>query len=457
MSASLFSEFGFCDKNTWKKQAENELGEKSEKIKSFKIAPNLALGAYYSESDLDFERISALQKCQRNTSGWLNTPHVKFEKPFSTNYKITSAINAGADAILLQLTEPDLKKSELSKTLHSVKLCDTPIFFKTEINSEKIFEEVSRGDGYYLKGGIANDPLANWMRDGSAYSEPVENVCKTLKKTKMMREFRPLMVESHVYHDAGANHVQELAFLLSSTAYYLDKLTDSGISPLHALNRFFYSVSIGPEYLTEIAKLRALRYLHKKIGQAYQVPGELCNSFVHAQTSAFYNATYAPKTNMVRSTSEAMSAAIGGCDALTVLPYNYSFEETTEFSERVARNVSSVLSGEGYLDRVADPAAGSYQMETMTIKIADAAWHLFLETEEKGGVVPCFETGFIQNEISKSWQEKRDALEQGKVFVGVNKYKAEEKIEEIDKPDFPESNDPKGLNRLVAKNLSKHW
>ena len=457
MSSHLFSEFGFPDKIAWKKQAKNELGEKSDKIKSFKIGQNLPLDAYYTASDLDPGRISELQICQRNTAGWLNTPLTKFDKPATTNYKIVSALHAGADAVLLQLTESDLKKNELSKTLHSVKLCDTPIFFQTEINSEKIFDEVSRGAGYYLKGGIANDPLANWMRNGSDFSEATENIGKTLNKTKMMREFRPLMVESHVYHNAGANPVQELAFLISSTVYYLDKLTDSGISPLHALNRFFYSVSIGPEYLTEIAKLRALRYLHKKIGQAYQVPMELCNSFIHAQTSTFYNAIYAQKTNLIRSGCEAMSAVIGGCDALTVLPYNQSFEDTTEFSERVARNVSSLLSEEGYLDRVADPAAGSYQLEMMTINMADTAWALFLETEDKGGIIPCFETGFIKNEIEISWQEKRNSLENGKVFVGVNKYRTEEKVERRNTQKPSEVTDSEITNRLVAKNLSEYW
>ncbi|MCF2447495.1 methylmalonyl-CoA mutase family protein [Dyadobacter sp. CY345] len=457
MSPSLFSEFEFCDKNAWKKQAENELAGKYEKINNFKIAPDLTLEAYYSANDLNPEQISALQNCQKKIPGWLNTPLIKFDNPRTTNNKITFALNAGADAVLLHLTEPDLFKNELSKTLYAVKLCDTPIFFKTEINSEKIFEEVSRGAGYYMKGGIANDPLANWMRNGSAFSEPVKNVCATLNKTKMMREFRPLMVESHVYHNAGANPVQELAFLLASTVYYLDKLTDAGISPLHALNRFFYSISIGPEYLTEIAKLRALRYLHKKIGMAYQVPPELCNTFIQAQTSTFYNAKYDLKTNIVRSTSEAMSAVIGGCDALTVLPYNQSFEETTEFSERVARNVSSLLSAESYLDRVADPAAGSYQLETMTIKMADAAWELFLETEEKGGIIPCFETGFIQKEIDKSWQQKQEELQKDKIFVGVNKYRTEKTTDIPNKPDSPETSNSEEIKWLVPKNLSEHW
>lgn len=457
MSAPLFSEFESCDKSTWQKQAEKELGDKSWKIKSYKITPDLALDAYYSAQDLDHERVRDLQNSQRKTPGWLNMPLIKFDKPRPTNAKIISALNKGAGAVLLHWNEPDFRIGELENTLHSIKLCDTPVFFQTEINSEKLFEKVSNVAGYYLKGGIANDPLANWLRCGLDFTEPVTNVCNTLNRTKMMREFRPLMVESHVYHNAGATPVQELAYLLSSTVFYLDKLTDAGISPLHAFNCFFYSVSVGPEYLTEIAKLRALRYLHKRIGLAYQLPGELCDSFIHTQTSSFYNALYDPVNNIIRAASEAASAVLGGCNALTVLPYNQLSVETDESSERIARNVSTLLSDEAYMDQVADPAGGSYQLEMLSVHLAEAAWNLFLETEEKGGILSCFEAGYIQQEMDKSWQEKLDALNQGKILVGVNKYGAEKMQGAMSVEKASGNTDPGKPNRLTAKNLSGHW
>ncbi|GLU56747.1 hypothetical protein Dfri01_62080 [Dyadobacter frigoris] len=433
MSKLLFSEFKLSTKDAWKKQAENELGENNTRIGSWEIAPDLFVDPYYTAENIKSEQILDLQNCQKKNPGWLNIPFISFDKPWSTNAKIKSSLESGADAVILDMEETDLVKSELSKTLHAIRLSDTPIFFRTTINSENLFEEISRGAGYYLKGGIYNDPLANWMRTGIAFEDAVENICNVLDKTKMMREFRPLMIESHVFHNAGANVVQELAFLINSTVHYLDKLTDAGISPLHALNRFFYSISIGTAYLTEIAKLRALRFLYRKISRAYQVPDELCQVFIHAQTSSFYDSAHSAETNMIRSTSEAISAVIGGCNGLTVQAFDHSFTKPTEFSERVARNVSSLLANESYLSAVADPGAGSYQIEMMSLKIADAAWKLFLQTEEKGGLISCFKQGFIQSEIENSWQKKIADLNNGEIMIGVNKYKLEE--DSINLPD----------------------
>lgn len=453
MSKLHFSEFNSSPKETWKKQAEKELGENKTKIGSWEIASDLFVDPYYTAEAVDNEQIADLQNVQKKIPGWLNIPFISFDNAWATNAKIKSSLESGADAVILDLKENDLIKSELSKTLHGIRISETPIFFSTEINSEKLFEEISRGAGYYLKGGIYNDPLANWMRTGNDFEEAQKNIGNVLEKTKMMREFRPLMIESHVFHNAGANVVQELAFLLSSTVHYLDKLTDAGTSPLHALNRFFYSVSIGTEYLTEIAKLRALRSLYRKISRAYQIPDELCNVFIHTQTSSFYDSRYSSENNLIRNTSEAMSAVIGGCDGLTVHPFDNASNKSPEFSERVARNISSLLENESYLSAVADPSAGSYQLDMMSLKIADAAWKLFLQTEEKGGLISCFQNGFIQSEIENSWQKKMVDFNDGKIMVGVNKFKTDEKIVESQSFDTLE-NAKTDLQLLLNRNLS---
>ena len=456
MPDSLFSEFGFSDKTTWKKQAEKELGKNANKTHNWEIVPNLNVEAYYTAAEINSVQFSDLQNSQKKKPGWYNTPLIKLDNPWPTNTRIRSLLEEGSDAILLDLPAPELIKSELAKTLHSVRLSDSPIFFRTKINPEKLFDEVSKGAGYYLKGGIANDPLANWMQLGTEYQQATEAICAVLHKTKTMREFRPLMIESHVYHNAGADPVQELAFLLGGTVHYVDKITDAGISALHALNRFFYSVSIGTDYLTEIAKLRALRFLYRKICRAYQLPDELCHPFIHAQTSSFYNARQVPETNMIRATSEAMSAVIGGCDALTVLPYDHLLSEAKSFSERIAGNISSLLAYESYLDRVADPAAGAYLIETLSLKLADAAWDLFLQTEEKGGLVACFESGFIQDDIERSWLKKTDSLNKERVMIGVNKFGTNEKTVPVYAQTSP-ADDRQTIRTLPVRNLSESW
>ena len=454
MPKLLFSEFGSSNKDTWKKQAEKELKENYTDATSWEISHNLFVDSYYTAKDTDNERTKELQDCQKKIPGWQNIPVIQFDTSWSVNAKIISSLESGANAVVLDLAENDLMKSELSKTLHAVKLCETPIYFKTSINTEDLVEEISRQAGCDLKGGIYNDPLANWMRAGIGFPQIPDSLYLTLNRTKMMREFRPLMIESHVYHNAGADLVQELAFLLASTVHYLDIFTDAGISPLQALNCFFYSVSIGPNYLTEISKLRALRFLYRKISRAYQVPDTQCEIFVHAQTSSFYNAVQSPHTNIIRSASEAMSAVIGGCDGITVQAFDHSFLQTSEFSKRIAGNISPLLAYESYFDRVADPAAGSYQLEIMSLNIADAAWDLFLVTEEKGGLIRCFEEGFIHAEIEKSWQKKVTALNNGKNITGTNDYKSDNKSTHL-----PQNTDFKNniLNSqtLPVRNLSE--
>ena len=128
----------------------------------------------------------------------------------------------------------------------------------------------------------------------------------------------------------------------------------------------------------------------------------------HSETNTFNKTVYDPYVNMLRTQTEAMSAALGGADSISVLPFNAVFEDTTEFSERIARNQQILLKEESHLDKIADPAAGSYYIETLTNSLAEQAWKLFLEVQEKGGFVAAFREGFIQNEI-KAMAAKRDA------------------------------------------------
>ncbi len=423
MSADLFSEFKSSDKESWKKQIEKELKEKFNRDKLWKVANSVYTESYYTAAEVDIASTEALHHAQRKTTGWLNMPLIKFSTPSLTNAKMRTALNGGADAILLDLRELSLPKCELIKTLHSIKLSDSPLYFVSRENPSVLYNEISKGAGYYLKGGIANDPVTSWIQGGRQVGEALDDIALVLQQTKAMKDFRPFMIESHTYHDAGADPVQELAFMISSMVKCVDQLTDTGISPLHALNRFFFSVSVGPEYLTELAKLRALRLLYRKVTRAYQLPDALSNAFIHVQTSSLYNAVTMPHTNMIRSTSEAMSAVAGGCDALTVQSY---IQPPDDLAERIAGNVSLVISNESYLSEVADPASGSFLIDKVSLLLADSAWALFIKMEDNGGMIGCFQNGFIQSEIEKSWHEKTGNLFHHKVMVGVNKYNAEE-------------------------------
>jgi methylmalonyl-CoA mutase len=201
----------------------------------------------------------------------------------------------------------------------------------------------------------------------------------------------------------------------------LDKLTGLGINIEQIVHKLEFSLAIGTNYFMEIAKIRSLRFLWSRILEAYQSPVTNCQ--INCQTSYFYDSTLDSHTNMLRATTESMSAVIGGCDSLTIHGYDAVFNKgTSELSERIARNISVLLSDESYLGKSIDVSAGSYYIENLTNDLSAKAWELFLTIEQKGGILQAFEEEFIQNEIEQAYQQKVEALQNGKIMVGVNKF-----------------------------------
>jgi methylmalonyl-CoA mutase len=153
-----------------------------------------------------------------------------------------------------------------------------------------------------------------------------------------------------------------------------------------------------------------------------------------------------PYTNMLRTTTEAMSAIIGGCDSLSVLPFNEGFGKVNDFSSRIARNQQHILKDESYLDKVADISSGSYYIETLTDRLAEAAWEQFKVIESKGGFIKCIENGFIQDTISKDAELIVSQVEEGKmVLVGVNKFQnpKENELDSVFKVKSKENSSPR--------------
>ena len=328
MEPPILSEFSNLSRDSWQRKLEEELKGRSLAEVSRQVTENLVMEPYYVAADLEaYPECRDIQASQRTLPGWLTLPEVVFDDPKEVNQKIRNHVQRGSDGIWLDCGSTPLSHLELTKTLHTVRLTDTPVFLDTPEAAPTVIAQLTQGAGYYLKGGIVHDPIAHWMRTGQDFSASFDHIAEGTALTKAMREFRSFKVESHVFHEAGADVVQELAYTLASFVTSLDQLTDLGVSPLLGANRFLFSISVGTDYLTEIAKLRTLRYLYRRITRAYGLPDELCQAFIRAQSSRLYQATHSPHTNIIRHTSEAMSAVVGGCDALSTLPY----AEDTDF------------------------------------------------------------------------------------------------------------------------------
>ncbi|MBI4893416.1 MAG: hypothetical protein HY821_22535 [Acidobacteria bacterium] len=210
----------------------------------------------------------------------------------------------------------------------------------------------------------------------------------------------PAGVDATVYHEAGATAVQELAYAMAAASELL-----AAAKPVPAI-----TFAVGSNYFFEIAKLRAARLLYTAVAQAYGVSKEVK---IGAVTALANKSIYDPYTNLLRSTTEALSAVLGGADSLAVQPAGYP--------ARLARNVQLVLKEESHLDKVADPAGGSYDLEALTDSLAAAAWTLFQRVEAAGGLTQA--QAAVDAAIAASRASKDKAIaSRRRAMVGVNNY-----------------------------------
>lgn len=235
---------------------------------------------------------------------------------------------------------------------------------------------------------------------------------------------RIVTVAGQTFGNSGSTIVEELAFTLSAGHDYLVRLTDAGLDVDAAARKLRFSFSVSSNYFMEIAKFRAARMLWANIVKGYgPAKNCACKMQIHAETSRWNQTVYDPYVNMLRGTTEAMSATIAGVHSLEVTPFDTSFENPTEFSKRIARNVELLLKNESHFDQVVDPAGGSYYVENLTQSIAAEAWKLFLEIEEKGGYTEAYKAGLIVERIKASAAAKdKNIATRRQTLLGANQY-----------------------------------
>jgi methylmalonyl-CoA mutase len=433
MAASLFEEFQPHSKEVWKNQAIKDLkGKDFEQTLVWQAEGDLRIEPYYSHEDLSSLPLDLVQGAQKNhaTATWQNREKIIFSSEKTTNQLILEAIEWGANSIIIDFGEKDITAIDFKKLLHQIKLSEIPVFFKVQNQSVQLLEILSSLIPYQMKGGVQDDYLANWMSTGSLSNDSTSLLAQSIRKVQNHPQFKTIHIAGEVFHNAGANSVQEIAFTLANALEYVDQLTQAGLSLDEILNKIEFSIAIGTDYFTEIAKIRALRYLWQKVlseGYKFEKAAEIPVT-ISAQTSTYFDAALTPNTNMLRATTEAMSAIIGGADFLVLHAYNVTFEEDETFGKRIARNVSAILREESYLDKVNDPSAGSYYIEHLTFELATKALTLLQEVDSLGGSIMAFEKGFIQNTIAQTHNSRQDAITSGKrIMIGVNKFRFDEK------------------------------
>lgn len=271
---------------------------------------------------------------------------------------------------------------------------------------------------------VSSDPIGTLVLKGKHEDNAIASLKKSIEAAQAVKNLRTVAVHGKFFANSGSSIAQELAFSLAQGAEYLNLLTDEGVTIDDAARAIKFNMGISNNYFMEIAKLRAGRLLWSKIVEAYE-PEHKCSSkmIVHSETNRYNLTVYDPYVNMLRTQTEAMSATLGGAHSLTVLPFNAVYEETSEFSERIARNQQALLKEESHFDKIADPAAGSYYIETLTESLADEAWKQFLAVQDKGGFIAAFKEGFIQTEIKKMAADRDKKIAQRREnLLGTNQF-----------------------------------
>ena len=245
-----------------------------------------------------------------------------------------------------------------------------------------------------------------------------------LKAGQALPNYRVLAVNAFLFNNAGAYISQELGYALAWGNELMAKLTEAGFTADEVAKKIKFNFGISSNYFMEIAKLRAARWLWAEIVAAYKPACECaCKMVAHAQTSEWNMTVYDAHVNLLRSQTEAMSAALAGVDSITVRPFDKIYQTPDDFSERIARNQQLLLKEECHLDKVVDPSAGSYYVEVLTNSLADVAWKLFLEVEEKGGFSVAVNAGEIQNAVNASNVARKKAVAtRREILLGSNQY-----------------------------------
>lgn len=276
-------------------------------------------------------------------------------------------------------------------------------------------------------GAIGMDPLGAWAEQGTlpcSLERLYDEMAEATKWAKEQMPFvRTIFVRGEPYHNGGANAVQELAFALAAAVEYIRAGLDRGLTVDDIATRMQASFAVGADFFMEIAKLRAARRLFAHVIGAFGGSESARRIELHVRTSRFTKTVYDPYANMLRAGAEAFAAVVGGADGVHVSPFDEAIGLADAFSRRIARNTQLILLEEAHLAHVIDPAGGSYYVETLTAKLAEEAWKLFQQVEEKGGMAKALEDGFVQAEVEAVAKRRLDRVKTRKEkIVGTNVY-----------------------------------
>ncbi|MCI7308793.1 methylmalonyl-CoA mutase family protein [Alistipes senegalensis] len=437
----LFTEFPPVPTEKWEEVITADLkGADYERKLVWRTGEGFNVRPYYRAENLEGIQFLGSQAGEfpfvrgtRTHNRWHVHQTVAVECPKEANAEALKLLNSGVDSLGFSIAKEGFTAADLDELLREISIPAVELTFcgvQTGNVAGLVLDKLEK-EGLMADAHVAFciDPLVKGLSQKGDFCSPDGEKCfakivSLIERTREYKHIRIVTVSAGIFSNAGSTIVEELAFALSAGNDYLARLTDAGVDADTAARKLRFSFSVTSNYFMEIAKFRAARMLWANIVKGY-APAKncACKMMIHARTADWNQTVYDPYVNMLRGTTEAMSATIAGVHSLEVTPFDAAFENPTEFSKRIARNVELLLKNESHFDQVVDPAGGSYYVENLTQSIAAEAWKLFLEIEEKGGYTAAYKAGFVKECIAASAAAKDKAIAtRRQTLLGANQY-----------------------------------
>lgn len=409
MNSLEFSEFGPTTLEDWKKLVAKELGEKPYSILQWHNKSGLDMEPYYVAPSG-----GTVSRPEVKSKSWEIAQAFDEANAEKINQAVLDGLMGGVQSIVLQ--QAGTKAMDIA--LKDVLLDIVSVHFKGDYTSLPDLLALCEKREVALK---------TWRGSLGWNAEDALSDLSNLKGAAMLAKdhfslFRIFNVRAADQHHRGAAASQELTYALVVGYELLHQLTEAGLTIDEASAMIQFDLGVGSSYFTEIAKLRVLRSLWSKLIEAYQ-PQHACTKWTHvlAETSLFWHADQDHDTNLLRATTQAMSAVLGGADAVLVQPHDNRGMDGASSSSRYARNIQHLLIEESYLQEAAQAADGALYIREMENQLASLVWSEFLKLE----AMPSFEVAMstLKSEIEASSKEAKAQIESGQsVMIGVNKY-----------------------------------
>lgn len=404
----LFSEFPPVSAKAWKQKIQADLkGADYQKTLIWNSLDGIAVKPFYHQ-DFFKQGDAATPSYPKK---WEITQNIFIDDISIAVNLAKLANNEGVETILFQAKKPFNVESLASKlNLNKNKIICNFSFLDASF-TEKCVTTFSNNKKNLI---ICTDPVNEFAASGNWFinqTKDFENWLKIYAQTKT------IAVNMGLYQNAGATHIQQLAYALGHLNEYFNFVSEN---KLETPTQVIFQVAIGSNYFFEIAKQRALRLLYKTIASAYNFN---TNCTIIASPSKRNKTIYDYNTNMLRTTTECMSAVLGGANFVCNTPYDVLFHKSNYFGERIARNQLLILKEESYFEFDKNPTEGAYYIEALQQQMAEHALTLFKEIEKGGGFINQLMNGKIQKKIKESAQKEQVLFDADQlVLVGTNKY-----------------------------------